>query len=47
MESRLLGLILVDDGPKLYDSQRRAVKRLLKMTPGSYTGLAADLAKKV
>lgn len=33
MESRLLGLVLVDDGPKLYDSQRRAVKRLLKMTP--------------
>lgn len=32
-DSRLLGLILVDDGPKLWDQQRRAVKRLLKMTP--------------
>lgn len=32
-ESRLLGLILVDDGPKLWDQQRRSIKRLLKMTP--------------
>lgn len=32
-ESRLLGLILVDDAPRLVDSQQRAVKRLLKKTP--------------
>lgn len=32
-DSRLLGLILVDDGPKLWDQQRRSIKRLLKMTP--------------
>lgn len=31
--SRLLGLILVDDAPRLIDSQQRAVKRLLKKTP--------------
>lgn len=32
-ESRLLGLIIVDDAPKLLDSQQRAVKRLLRKTP--------------
>lgn len=32
-ESRLLGLVLVDDGPKLLDAQSRQVKRLLKLTP--------------
>jgi hypothetical protein len=31
--SRLLGLILIDDAPRLIDSQQRAVKRLLKKTP--------------
>ena len=29
----LLGLVIVDDGPTLSDGQRRAMKRLLKMTP--------------
>lgn len=32
-ESRLLGLVLVDDGPKLLDQQQRAVKRLLRKVP--------------
>jgi len=32
-ESRLIGLILVDDGPDLSTGQKRAVKRLLKKTP--------------
>lgn len=32
-ESRLVGLVLVDDGPNLTDGQKRAVKRLLKKTP--------------
>ena len=27
------GLVIVDDGPALSDGQRRAMKRLLKMTP--------------
>ena len=31
--STLLGLVIVDDGPTLSDGQRRAMKRLLKMTP--------------
>lgn len=31
--SRLLGLILVDDGPALTDGQKKAVKRLLRKTP--------------
>lgn len=32
-DSRLLGLILVDDAPRLLESQRRSVKRLLGKTP--------------
>lgn len=32
-ESRLIGLVLVDDGPNLSAGQKRAVKRLLKKTP--------------
>lgn len=32
-DSRLLGLVLVDDGPKLMEQQRRAVKRLLQKVP--------------
>lgn len=32
-DSRLLGMILVDDAPKLMEQQRRAVKRLLKKVP--------------
>jgi len=31
--STLLGLVIVDDGPRLSDGQRRAVRRLLKRTP--------------
>lgn len=31
--SRLLGLVLVDDGPALTEGQRKAVKRLLRKTP--------------
>ncbi|MEV4902894.1 DUF6668 family protein [Citricoccus sp. NPDC055426] len=31
--SRLLGLVLVDDGPTLTDGQKTAVKRLLRKTP--------------
>lgn len=31
--SRLLGLVLVDDGPKLLPSQRDAARRLARMTP--------------
>jgi hypothetical protein len=31
--SRLIGLVLVDDGPALSSGQKRAVKRLLKKTP--------------
>lgn len=32
-DSRLLGLVLVDDAPKLMEQQRRAIKRLLKKVP--------------
>lgn len=32
-DSRLLGLILVDDAPRLLEWQRRAVKRLLRKAP--------------
>lgn len=32
-DSRLLGLVLVDDGPRLLESQRRTVKRLLGKIP--------------
>ncbi|MBO0596759.1 hypothetical protein I2485_14985 [Nesterenkonia sp. E16_7] len=32
-DSRLLGLVLVDDAPKLMEQQRRAVKRLLQKVP--------------
>ena len=31
--SRLLGLVLVDDGPSLTDGQKKAVKRLLRKVP--------------
>lgn len=31
--STLLGLVIVDDGPRLSDGQRRAIRRLLKRTP--------------
>lgn len=31
--SRLIGLILIDDAPRLTDSQKKAVKRLLAKTP--------------
>lgn len=32
-DSRLLGIIIIDDGPKLLDSQKRAARRLGQMTP--------------
>lgn len=32
-DSHLLGLVLVDDAPKLMDQQRRAVRRLLRKVP--------------
>lgn len=32
-ESRLLGLVIVDDAPRLLDAQIQEVKRLLKLTP--------------
>lgn len=32
-DSRLLGLVLVDDAPRLMEQQRRAVKRLLQKVP--------------
>lgn len=32
-DSHLLGILLIDDGPKLFDSQKSAAKRLGQMTP--------------
>ena len=32
-DSRLLGILIVDDGPKLLDAQKRATKKLGQMTP--------------
>nr|WP_147640492.1 DUF6668 family protein [Nesterenkonia massiliensis] len=32
-ESRLLGLVLVDDAPRLLNSQAQEAKRLLKLSP--------------
>lgn len=32
-ESRLLGLVIVDDGPRLLDAQSREIKRLLRAVP--------------
>lgn len=31
--SRLLGIVIVDDGPRLLQAQKRATKRLAQMTP--------------
>lgn len=32
-DSRLLGIVIVDDGPKLLEAQKKATKRLGQMTP--------------
>lgn len=32
-DSRLLGILIIDDGPKLFDSQKRAARKLGQMTP--------------
>lgn len=32
-DSKLLGIVAVDDGPRLLDTQRRAVRRIAQMTP--------------